>query len=211
MFRRVPALQRQSASSDQHSRQSQAPGPLDGNHIRTWSWPSVWQRISAIPSKLNVLPTLRLYFSHPAVIPSFSLSLVYLTVLSFSGQMLTYLLAANFTMWQVGIMRGGSTIFELSATWIAPRLMKHVGVLRTGLWSISWQMTCLAAGVTWFFYYYGRGYLSTDIMPAAGLAVAVAFSRVGLWGFDLSVQNIVQDVRRTFLVPVASSSKLILV
>ncbi|KAL2115407.1 hypothetical protein VTJ04DRAFT_9662 [Mycothermus thermophilus] len=118
---------------------------------------------------------------------------IYLTVLSFSGQMLTYLLAANFTMWQVGIMRGGSTIFELSATWIAPRLMKHIGVLRTGLWSISWQMTCLAAGVTWFFYYYGRGYPSTDIVPAAGLAVAVAFSRVGLWGFDLSVQNIVQD------------------
>jgi iron-regulated transporter 1 len=46
-----------------------------------------------------MLPALRLYFSYPAVIPSFALSLLYLTVLAFSGQMLTYLLAAGFTLW----------------------------------------------------------------------------------------------------------------
>jgi iron-regulated transporter 1 len=141
-----------------------------------------------------MIPSLRLYFGHPAVIPSLSLSLLYLTVLSFNGQMLAYLLASNINLWQVGIIRGVSTIFELSATWIAPRLMKRIGVIRTGLWSISWQMAWLAGAVSWFFYYYGRGYLPTDLLPAAGLTVAVAFSRIGLWGFDLSAQNIVQDV-----------------
>jgi len=142
---------------------------------------------------LLMIPSLRLYFNHPAVIPSFALSLLYLTVLSFSGQMLTYLLASNLNLWQLGIIRGISTIFELSATWIAPRLMKRIGVLRTGLWSITWQMTWLAGGVSCFFYYYGKGYEATSLMSAVGLVVAVAFSRVGLWGFDLSVQNIVQD------------------
>lgn len=107
----------------------------------------------------------------------------------------------------IGIIRGLSTRFELRATWIAPRLMKHIGLVRTGLWSITWQMTWLAGGVSWFFYYYGRGYPSTNLMPAAGLAAAVAFSRIGLWGFDLSEQNIVQDVcppSRLFLSRVSS-------
>ncbi|EGZ73985.1 hypothetical protein NEUTE2DRAFT_166054 [Neurospora tetrasperma FGSC 2509] len=152
-----------------------------GDWIRSISW-----------RKLLMTPSLRLYFGHPAVIPSLALSLLYLTVLSFSGQMLTYLLASNLNLWQVGIIRGISTIFELSATWIAPRLMKRIGVLRTGLWSITWQMTWLAGGVSCFFYYYGKGYEATSLMTAVGLVVAVAFSRVGLWGFDLSVQNIVQ-------------------
>ena len=144
---------------------------------------------------MMMIPSLRIYFGHPAVIPSFALSLLYFTVLSFSGQMLTYLLASHISFWQVGIIRGVSTIFELSATWIAPRLMKRIGVVRTGLWSLTWQMTWLAGGFSWFFYHYAHGYTSTNLMPAAGLAAAVALSRVGLWGYDLSVQNIVQDVR----------------
>jgi iron-regulated transporter 1 len=135
---------------------------------------------------------------HEAVIPSFALSLLYFTVLSFSGQMLTYLLASGITLWQVGIIRGISTVFELSATWIAPRMMKHIGIVRTGMWSISWQMIWLAAGITWFFYYYSHGFPSTSLNSAAGLAAAVALSRCGLWGFDLSVQNIIQDVGSSY-------------
>ena len=72
-----------------------------------------------------------------------------------------------------------STLFELSATWITPRLVKRIGVVRTGLWSITWLMTWLAVGISWFFYYYGRGDPSTSVWPAAGLAAAVAISRVG--------------------------------
>jgi len=142
-----------------------------------------------------MIPSLRLYFAHSAAIPSFALSLLYLTVLAFSGQMLTFLLASNINQWQVGVIRAVSTVFELSATWITPRLTRRIGVLRTGLWSINWQMTWLAAGLTWFLYYHHRaGSPSTSPLPAAGLAAAVALSRVGLWGFDLSAQNIVQDV-----------------
>lgn len=200
VFRRVPGLGRPSPeeegptgqSLEQHSMVGVDAGSSNSTHfkLRKWLWGISWR-------KLLMIPSLRLYFGHPAVIPSLSLSLLYLTVLSFSGQMLTYLLASNLTLWQVGIIRGTSTIFELSATWIAPRLMRRIGVLRTGLWSIAWQMTWLAGGVSCFFYYYGKGYEATSLMSAVGLVVAVAFSRVGLWGFDLSVQNIVQDVRKT--------------
>ncbi|OIW24970.1 hypothetical protein CONLIGDRAFT_656778 [Coniochaeta ligniaria NRRL 30616] len=191
VFRRVPTLGRSARPS---ARQPPEEGGTHQEQSRQQSpYTAFRQRLQRMASQILMIPSLRLYFDHPAVIPSFSLSLLYLTVLSFSGQMLTYLLASNITLWQVGIIRGVSTIFELSATWIAPRLMKRIGVIRTGLWSISWQMTWLAGGVSWLFYYYGRGYPSTSLMPAAGLAAAVAFSRVGLWGFDLSAQNIVQD------------------
>ncbi|KAH8897266.1 hypothetical protein GQ53DRAFT_818538 [Thozetella sp. PMI_491] len=181
----VPSLCRPPRHQDHTTIRDQAPFQIQPRTVR--------DQVQNTVSRLLMIPSLRLYFGHPAVIPSFSLSLLYFTVLSFSGQMLTYLLASNINLWQVGIIRGVSTIFELSATWIAPRLMKRIGVIRTGMWSIAWQMAWLAAAMSWFFYYWQHGYSSNSLVPAAGLAAAVAFSRVGLWGYDLSVQNIVQD------------------
>lgn len=198
VFRRVPGLGR--PSPEEQTGESLEPLSVHGSE-RSRGTAAGGSTLLQLPKwlrgvswrKLFMIPSLCLYFGHSAVIPSFALSLLYLTVLSFSGQMLTYLLASNLNLWQVGIIRGISTIFELSATWIAPRLMNRIGVLRTGLWSISWQMTWLAGGVSCLFYYYGKGYEATSLFSAVGLVVAVAFSRVGLWGFDLSVQNIVQD------------------
>ncbi|KAK0713701.1 Ferroporti-1 [Lasiosphaeria miniovina] len=136
------------------------------------------------------------YFSHPAFLPSFSLALLYLTVLSFSGQMVTYLMSVGYSPLHVGLVRTASTIFELSATWIGPQVVKRIGVVRGGIWSLCWQMVWLAAGASWFL----RGGLgspddagSKNMTAATGLVVGVALSRVGLWGFDLCAQNIVQD------------------
>lgn len=39
----------------------------------------------------HLLVSYKYYFNHPAVLPSFALSLLYLTVLSFSGQMVSRL------------------------------------------------------------------------------------------------------------------------
>ncbi|KAJ9144704.1 putative Iron-regulated transporter [Pleurostoma richardsiae] len=139
----------------------------------------------------RVLPlsSLPFYLRHRAFLPSLSLSLLYLTVLSFSGQMITYLVSVGYTSLHVGIARTVSTIFELSATWAAPRLMRRVGAVRGGIWSLSWQMIWLAAAVSWFFTDTEGG----SVAAATGLAVGVALSRVGLWGFDLCAQCIVQD------------------
>ncbi|GAM36770.1 iron-regulated transporter [Talaromyces pinophilus] len=138
------------------------------------------------------ISSLHFYFNHPAFIPSFALSLLYFTVLSFSGQMITYLVSVGYSTLYIGIVRTVSTALELSATWIAPRMMKRVGVVRGGIWSLCWQMAWLGAGVTWFFADYNRD--GHDVIIAAtGLAVGVALSRVGLWGYDLCAQNLIQD------------------
>ncbi|KUI61452.1 Solute carrier family 40 member 1 [Cytospora mali] len=143
----------------------------------------------------NILPmkSLPFYFTHPAFLASFALSLLYFTVLSFSGQMITYLLAVGYTSQLVGIARVGSSIFELSATWIAPYLTRKIGVVRAGIWSLTWQMACLAGGLGWYFSGYEGIGGTNSIVSATGLVVGVALSRMGLWGFDLCAQNIIQD------------------
>ncbi|KAK5654299.1 hypothetical protein OQA88_7476 [Cercophora sp. LCS_1] len=136
--------------------------------------------------------SLMFYLRHPAFLPSLSLSILYLTVLSFSGQMITYLISVGYTSWHVGLARTISTVFELSATWIAPKLMGRIGVVRAGIWNLSWQMIWLTVGVTWFLSD-GYGNYKSPFLSATGLAVGVALSRIGLWGYDLCAQNIIQD------------------
>ncbi|KAG9252817.1 Ferroporti-1 [Emericellopsis atlantica] len=150
---------------------------------------SLWKRLTYRVLPISSLP---FYFRHPAFIPSFSLALLYLTVLSFSGQMITWLLAVGYTTTYVGVARTVSTVLELSATWIAPRLSKKIGAVRCGIWSLSWQMITLTAGVAWYY----ADFFSTGkphLIAATGLTLFVALSRVGLWGFDLSAQLIVQE------------------
>jgi iron-regulated transporter 1 len=129
------------------------------------------------------------YMRHPAFLPSFSLALLHLTVLSFSGQMITYLIALDVSSGLIGVLRGISALFEICATWIAPKIMTSIGPVRAGIWFLNWEITCLAVACAFFWW---------DVSPtivAAGTVSMVVASRIGLWGFDLSAQIIVQDVR----------------
>lgn len=131
----------------------------------------------------------REYVANPVFLASFALSLLYLTVLSFGATMVTYLLHAGFTSLQVSGMRIGSVAAELSGTWATPVIMKRIGPIRSGLWFLNWQLCCVAAAAALFFF------LDLNSRLAAGsLIIGVALSRIGLWGFDLSVQFLVQDV-----------------
>jgi solute carrier family 40 (iron-regulated transporter), member 1 len=165
VFRMVPALRRTTAETN--FTQSAA--------------------LSLLP--LNSIPY---YFQHTAFLPSISLSLLYLTVLSFSGQMITFLLAVGYTSFAVGAARAISSIFELAATWISPIVQQHIGAVRGGIWFLTWQMLWLAGGLSWFFAN-GKSLSEEKILAASGLVGAVILSRVGLWGFDLCAQSIIQD------------------
>ncbi|BCR88752.1 putative iron-regulated transporter [Aspergillus chevalieri] len=130
----------------------------------------------------------REYTSHSVFLASFSLSLLYLTVLSFGATMVTYLLHTGFSPLEVSGMRIGSVVAELSGTWAAPFIMDRIGPIRSGLWFLNWQSCCLAAAAA--------GYIFLDAssrMVAVTLIVGVSLSRIGLWGFDLAVQFMVQE------------------
>ncbi|KAL2011443.1 hypothetical protein VTN00DRAFT_4161 [Thermoascus crustaceus] len=130
----------------------------------------------------------REYLSSPVFLASFALSMLYLTVLSFGTQMVTYLLYIGFTSFEVGCVRIGAVVSELAGTWAAPLAMNRVGPVRSGLWFIDWQLGCLAAAAAAF------AFLDpSSKFVAVSLIVGVALSRLGLWGFDLSVQFLVQE------------------
>lgn len=129
------------------------------------------------------------YFRHRVFLPSFAGALLYLTVLSFSGQMVTWLLSTGYDSTQVAVARTLAVAFEVLATWVAPWLMGRIGPTRAGLWLASWQITCLAGGFAIFWQFASQPFLS-----ASGLVGGVILSRLGLRGFDLCAQILVQEV-----------------
>ncbi|OGM44240.1 putative iron-regulated transporter [Aspergillus bombycis] len=128
------------------------------------------------------------YFRHPVFLPSFAGALLYLTVLSFAGQMVTWLLSTGYDSTQVGIARTLAVVLEVLATWIAPWLMGRIGPTRAGLWLANWQITSLVAGMTVFWMFSDQ-----PLISASGLVGGTILSRVGLRGFDLCVQILVQE------------------
>ena len=128
------------------------------------------------------------YFKSPAFLASFSLSLLYLTVLSTGVHWQTYMLSLQFSGMSVAILRLAAVTSELSATVLAPFLMKRIGPIRSGLWSINWQLAWLTLAITIFL-----SLPDGTKMAEAGLTAGIVMSRLGLWGLDLSVQFIVQE------------------
>lgn len=187
----APELQRAPSATQCSQPEPTTLSPLQMEPQEEKKSPFKW--LGSLVQRVLQISSLPFYFRHPVFLPSLSLSLLYLTVLSFSGQMVAFLLSAGYNSLYVGIARTGSTAFELSATWIAPRLMSRIGPVRGGIWSLSWQMAWLAPTVIWFVADSYRAE-ANPIVSATVLVVGVAISRVGLWGFDLSAQYIVQDV-----------------
>lgn len=136
----------------------------------------------------GICEKLLFYIQHRAFLPSLSLSLLYLTVLSFGGQMVTYLLSMGFTSTYIGLLRTVSTLLELSATWLAPKVMNKIGPIRGGIWFLNWQLGMVALSVVTL-------WIDSSRWAVIGLLTGVILSRVGLWGFDLSAQMIIQEVR----------------
>ncbi|KAL2128819.1 hypothetical protein VTI74DRAFT_8599 [Chaetomium olivicolor] len=174
----------------QEAKQNPQPEPADAESAQERESQSrlsqSWRRTRGVFSKSA--RDFSLYFHHYAFLPSIASALLYLTVLSFAGQMVTYLLSAGYTTNQVGIARTLSVVLEVLATWVAPWLIGQIGPVRAGLWLSSWQVTTLVAGTTLFWIFDNR-----PVLSAGGLVGGTILSRLGLRGFDLCVQIIVQE------------------
>lgn len=136
----------------------------------------------------SILRPWKSYLLSPTFLASFSLCLLYLTVLSTSVHWQTYMLTVRFSGLTVALLRMAAVVSELSATLFAPMLMKGIGPIRSGLWSVNWQAGWLALAIIAFLTVSGDAKIA-----AAGLTAGIVMSRLGLWGFDLSVQFIVQE------------------
>ncbi|TKX22333.1 ferroportin1-like protein [Elsinoe australis] len=140
-----------------------------------------------VASSRSTIEDLTYYGSHEAFLPSFSLALLYLTVLSFGGQMVNYLVSRSLASSTIGLLRTGSAVFEISATWIAPLIMGRIGAVRSGIWLLNWQLGCLAIATATMW---------VQDTTFGGLWIflpSVMLSRAGLWGFDLTAQYLIQE------------------
>ena len=148
---------------------------------------ALWKRCGDLFKK-SILD-FKFYFHHRAFLPSFAGALLYLTVLSFSGQMVTWLLSTGYDSMGIGLARTLSVVFEILSTWTAPWLVGRIGPVRAGLWLASWQIISLVAGISAYWAFQSRATAS-----ASGLVGGTIVSRLGLRGFDLCAQIIVQEV-----------------
>ncbi|RSM15094.1 hypothetical protein CDV31_005175 [Fusarium ambrosium] len=175
----VPELQR---PKQEHKPSVQSESSHDSGCLARRSW----QQLKVVLTRS--VTDFAFYFKHRAFLPSFAGAILYLTVLSFAGQMVTYLLSAGYSSMQIGFARTLSVVFEVLATWIAPWLMGRIGVVRAGLWLSTSQVITLATGFAVFWTFEDKSLLS-----ASGLVMGTILSRLGLRGFDLCIQLVVQE------------------
>ena len=185
VYREVPELQESKRKALPEQEQSRNGRPSDQAQDRPGK---LWDHAQILFKKS--ITDFGFYLRQRALLPSLAGALLYLTVLSFAGQMVTYLLSAGYSSTQIGVARTFSVMFEVLATWVAPWLIGFIGPVRAGLWLSGWQVTMLVGGIGVFLVYESK-----PLVSATGLVGGTILSRLGLRGFDLCVQLIVQEVR----------------
>jgi solute carrier family 40 (iron-regulated transporter), member 1 len=104
-----------------------------------------------------------------------------------AGSMIAFLSEySGFSTPLISGLRAIAVIVGLAAMFAAPRLIRAIGPVRAGLWSLSWQTAILVCAVVALF-------LPLRWSMQGGLLVGfVSISGLGLWGFDLCEQLFVQ-------------------
>ncbi|XP_021908566.1 solute carrier family 40 member 1-like [Carica papaya] len=138
-------------------------------------------------SKAPFISAWTVYLHQETVLPGTALALLYFTVLSFGTLMTATLEWEDIPAFVIGIARGMSATTGITATLVYPILQSRISTLRTGLWSIWSQWTCLLVCVCSI-------WVKNNLVSAYMLMGGVAASRLGLWVFDLAVIQQMQDL-----------------
>ncbi|KAK8464708.1 hypothetical protein PHAVU_010G062300 [Phaseolus vulgaris] len=145
------------------------------------------KKISEKISEIPYIAAWRVYLQQEVALPGLALASLFFTVLSFGTLMTATLEWKGIPTYVIGLGRGISAVIGIAATVAYPVLQSRISTIRTGLWSIWSQWTCLLPCIAsiWI----QSGFLSSYILMGS-----VAISRLGLWMFDLSVLQHMQDL-----------------
>lgn len=96
--------------------------------VRYETSPSILQRFGSGIAALwtREASQMRRYFASDIWIPSFSLALLYLSVLQYSATFITFLLNSGFSLLLVTIARATSSVVEVSSTFLTPVTIKYL-------------------------------------------------------------------------------------
>ncbi|VFQ71158.1 unnamed protein product [Cuscuta campestris] len=147
---------------------------------------SRWVKIRDRVSRILYVNAWKVYLQQDVLLPGLALALLYFTVLSFGSLMTARLEWEGIPAYVIGIARGISAAIGIAATFLYPFLQSQISTVRTGLWSIWSQWSCLLVCVASI-------WVNKKLISAYMLMTGVAASRLGLWMFDLAVIQQMQD------------------
>lgn len=130
--------------------------------------------------------SLQLFMGSGVALPMFAYSCLYLSVLTFGSIMIVYLRYRGMTDHSIGIHAGVAAIVGFMGSRTYPYFVAWGGTWNTALWSLWYQFILVAVACGSFIF--------EDSLSGTYLLIySVIFSRCGLWLFDLSVGQIVQE------------------
>jgi iron-regulated transporter 1 len=129
---------------------------------------------------------LKVYMDQSIAWGGVGFSLLYLNALSFGALMTAYLLWRGMRFSTVGVWRGVSAAIGLLGTVVYHISTSYTSVEMTGMWSICFQFACLT-------FSYASLFVQDNMISLAMLVGGVCLSRVGLWVFDISVTQLMQE------------------
>lgn len=88
----------------------------------------------------------------------------------------------------IAVMRGVSVVAGLGGTFVFQILERNLGLLRSGAWSLWFEVISLVPIAVILFSATGMGSAAHTVL----FYVALGASRVGLWSFDLCALQILQ-------------------
>lgn len=128
----------------------------------------------------------RSFFKEPVAPVVACYALLWLSVLSPHGVLLTAFLKGGWNMPEltIGVFRGLGALFGISATFLFPRILKDGNLLQTSRNFLLFQALMVALALICFF--------QGDRVGQYGFLVCILFSRIGLYGFSLGEEQIRQ-------------------
>ena len=129
---------------------------------------------------------LRIYLNQPIALGGIGYALLYLNALTFGGLMTAYLVWRGMRFDSVGVWRGISSAIGLLGTVIYHLSVKVMSIESTGMWSITFQFVCLSVS-------YASLFVEDLYTSLAMLIAGVCASRIGLWVFDISITQLMQE------------------
>lgn len=133
-----------------------------------------------LPYGLNV------YFQQPIAWGGFGLAMLYVNALTFGGLMTAFLVWKGMSVETVGLWRGVSSAIGLLGTFVYRISSKRLTVVQTGQWSIMYLFGCLSLC-------FGSFFIDDYLISMTMLITGACSSRIGLWVFDISITQLMQE------------------
>lgn len=139
------------------------------------------------PSFFQLFRGWRTFFREPVSLAVLAYAILWLSVLSPHGVLLTAYLkdAWKLPEWIIGSFRGAGALFGLASTILFPRGVRKWGLKQASLIFLGFQSLTLIAGYILF--------LQNEFWGQMGFLLLILFSRIGLYGFSLGEMQIRQE------------------